>query len=414
HRKMPEIASELNVDAVVEGTVLRIGDRVRITAQLIKAVPEQHLWAKNYDSNLRDILTLQTEVARSIAKEVRIAVTSEEEKQLSGSYEVDPEMYEAYLKGRFHFFKMTGEGMTKAIEYAQKAIAKDSSYAPAHALLAACYSNLPFYVRAEPKEAFPKAKAAAMKALAIDETLAEAHIRLAWVLAVYDWDWQGAEKAYKRGLELNPGLAVGHRRYGWFLSWIGRFDEAIKEARRAEILDPVSLSVSQNLAAVLIMARRYDEAIAQAKKTIDMDPNFMFAYFRLGWAYEAKGIYEEALESYRKANALAGGRNEMVRLSLGRIYASLGQRTEALKILKEWQDLNTQGYVSPSHTAAIYTCLGQKEKALDLLEKAYDVRDFDMNLLKVWPMWDPLRSEPRFQNLLKRMDFPETKRNSRN
>ena len=268
-KALPEIARDLNVDAVVDGTVLRSGDRVRITANLMHAPTDRHLWAETYESDQRDVLVLQSELARAIVEQVRVVVTPQETIRLASPHAVVPEAYEAYLRGRYLERKETGDGYQKAISYYELAIEKDPNYALAYGRVARCYFVLPFFAPVYPQEVVPKAKAAARKALELDDTLVDGHVALAWGKAVYDWDWSGAESEYKRALELNPGSASPHGTYGWFLAWMGRFDEALRETRRARELDPLSLGATRTVGIILYCARQYDQAISEMQKALE-------------------------------------------------------------------------------------------------------------------------------------------------
>jgi len=405
-KTLPEIALELNVDAVVEGTVQRSGNHVRITAQLIQASPEKHLWADSYERDLRDVLALQGEVARAIANEVRIKVTPQEQARLARARPVNPEAHEAYLKGRFYWNKRTEEGLKKSIDYFQQAIEKDPNYAVAYAGLADSYSVLAEGKWSPPEECYPKARAAALKALEIDDSLAEAHVRLALILRGYDWDWSGAEREYQRGIELNPGYATAHHWYAVFLTSMGRHAEAIAEIRKARELDPLSIRIYANVGLVLYSAREYDQALEELRKVLELDPNDLASNEWLGWVYSQKGMYEEAIAAFRRAQDLSTGGGESP-LILAYGYAVAGKRGEALKILAALKNPSRRSYLPPVLVAIVYVGLGDKEEALAWLEKGYAERAASLDYLKVGPMFDPLRSDPRFQDLLRRMNFPD-------
>ena len=401
-KPLPEIARELGVDAVIEGSVLRAGDQVRITAQLIHAATDETLWAESYERDLRDVLALQSEVARAISREIRAAVTREEEARLASGRSVNPEAYEAYLKGRYFWNKGTPEGFKKALEYFQRAIEIDPSYAPAYAGLGDAYFDLALegLPAAEPevrREAREKSRAAVRKALEIDGTLSEAHVSLASIRFYFDWDWSGAESAFKRAIELNPSNALAHQWYSDFLSAMGRHEEAIEEAKRAEVLDPLSPLASNVLGAAFYFARQYDQAIQQHRKTLELDATFLPALGRLGNAYLQKGLHEEALAAWQKMEYLSG--NE----ELAKAYAELDLR-DALHTWLE-QAKGPSLAASPGAIARIHAFLGEKDEAFAWLEKAYQEHEFVT--LKVSPMLDPLRSDPRLQSLLRRMKFPE-------
>jgi tetratricopeptide (TPR) repeat protein len=368
-------------------------------------VPERHLWARSYERDLRDVLSLQREVAREIAKEVQVKLTPQQQTHFASTRPVNPEAYEAYLRGRYFWNKRTEEGLTKGIEFFGQALEKDPAYALAYTGLADCYCLLGVLSFRPPKDAFPRAKAAAAKALELDETCAEAHISLARVKADYEWDWHGAEGEYKRAIELNPNYATAHHWYSDYLQGRGRQDEAIAEIKRALELDPLSLIINAVAGQQLYSGRRYDQAVEQLRKALEMDPNFALAHWFLGDTYEQKAEYESAIAEYQKARTASGGSTYAV-AALGRAYAAAGKRREALKILGELKELSKRTYVSPYFMGSIYIALGGKDQALEWLQKAYEERDPWMGYLKVEPAFDPLRSDPRFQDLLRRMNFP--------
>ena len=344
-KPLPEIARELNVDAVVEGSVLRFGNRVRITAQLIHAASDQHLWAKSYERDLGDILALQSEVARAIAKEVKIKLTPHQQARLTCARPVNPEAYEAYLKGRYYWNKFTEEGFKRSLEYFKQAIEKDPVYASAYAGLAESYATLGFFSTV-PKEAFQKAKEAALKALEIDDTLAQAHTSLGLSRLFYDWDRLTAEREFQRALELNPGYALTHHEYALYLMAMARLDEALVEEKRALELDPLSLRINTALGWVFYFARQFQQAIEQYRKTLELDPNFVMAYWQLGLAYEQKAMYKEALEEFQKGVVSSGGGPIYLAL-LGHGYGVAGKRGKALKILNELKQRAEGKYVAP-------------------------------------------------------------------
>ena len=404
-KPLREIAQALGVDGVIEGSVFRAGDRVRITAQLIHAATDRHLWAESYERDLSDVMALQGEVSRAIAGEVKAALTPQEQARLANTRPVNPDAHEAYLKGRYYWNLRTEEGLKKSIEYFQQAIEKDPSYALAYAGLAGSYGVMATWNVMAPKEAYPRQKAAALKALEIDETLAEAHASLGLVREDYDWDWMGAEKEFKRAIELNPGYATAHQWYAEYLSEMGRYNEAIAEAKRAQELDPLSLIINADGGLVFFYARRYDEAIAQCRRTLELNAGFYPAHLYLGWAYEQKKRYAEAISEYQKAIALQQG-NPTLAAHLARGYAAAGKRTEALNIISQLGQLSKGRYVSPYVIAQVYTALDDPDRAFQWLEKAYQERDSDLDELKTEPGFDSLRPDPRFQDLLRHMNFP--------
>jgi TolB-like protein/DNA-binding winged helix-turn-helix (wHTH) protein/Flp pilus assembly protein TadD len=401
-KPLPEIARELNVDAVVEGTVLRSGEQVRITAQLIEARADKHLWAESYEGNLRDTLALQKKVASAIAEQIRIEVTPQEQAVLKKAKVVNPEAYESYLKARYFWNKRTADGLKIAVAYFKQAIDEDPNYAQAYAGLADSYNLLGDweYGALAPSEAYPKAKAAAIKALELDNTLSEAHTSLAFSLDVFDWDWDSAEREYRRAIELTPGYATAHQWYADHLSQMGRNSEAIAEMRKAEHLDPLSLIIRADMAEIFLVAHLNDEAIEQSRKTVDMDPNFAIAHYELGQAFVQKNSYNEAIAEFQKAIELSGGSVSCV-ANLAYAYAISNKRNEAVKILN---DLKTRSTRNASEIALMYVGLGEKNEAMKWLEKAYE-EHFNPSIL-VRPAFDPLRSDPRFQNLVRRIGLP--------
>ena len=408
-KPLPTIAQELNVEAVVEGSVLRSGKRVRITAQLIDAKAERHLWAESYERNLGDILGLQSEVAEAIARQVRAKLTPQEKTRLASAPPVNPEAYEACLQGRYHLTRYTGDDVKKAMECFRFAIEKDSAYAMGYVGLAKSYNLLPYFAPVPPKEAFPQAKRIATQALRLDETSAEAHAALGFISAAYDWDWSGAEKEFQQALELNPGLAGSHVNYGWFLAWLGRFEEALAEARRGRELDPLSLPAIRNVGAILYCARNYDQAISEWQRALERDPNYVLVNADLGRAYVQKRKYAEAIVQFQKAAKLLGAEPGGVATNeawLGNALALADRKQDALQIIDLLKERSERMYVPPISFAMVYTGLGDKDKAFTWLERAYQDRCGDMQLLRVLPVWDPLHSDPRFQELLRRMKFP--------
>jgi serine/threonine-protein kinase len=405
-KPLPEIAQELNVDAVVEGSVLREGERVRISAQLIEARTDQHLWAQRYERNLTSILALQSEVARAIASEIRIAVTPAEEARLASARSVNPEAHEAYLKGRYYWNQRTAEGFRKAVEYFQQAIEADPDYALAYAGLADAYVVEPSYGRFSPRESASRVKSAAMKALEIDDTLAEAYNSLAAMQASYEWDWLAAERNFQRVLALKPNYATAHQWYAIHLSAMGRFDEAIREIARASELDPLSTIIDGNTGEIFYRARRYDEAIRHCREALRENPSSHPAHECLGVAHEQKGLLDEAIAEFQKTVTLSPESSIYVG-ELGRAYAKAGRRDEALAIAAELEELSKERHVSGGVMASIYASLGDNDRAIEWLEKGYEDREWLIRFLQVDPMFDPLRSDPRFQSLLRRMNFPE-------
>jgi len=400
-KPLREIARELNVDAIVEGSVTRSGNRVRITAQLIEAKKDRHMWAESYERDLPDILALQGEVARAIAREIRIHVTPEERGRLSRTGSVNPEAYQAYLKGSYYSSKRTEEALARGIAYFEQAIETDPGYALAYAGLADSYSLLVRYGAVRPSEAMPKAKAAAKKALELDNTLAEAYASLAYASLHYDWDWQTAERQFQRAIELAPNYETAHQWYARYLTAMGRFDEAIAEVKRAQELEPLSLIINSAVGYAYYFARRYDQAIAESRKALEMDANFSRAHFNLGLAYEQKKMFPQAIASFQKAIASSGG--PLMEAALGHAYAVAGRRAEAQEVLDRLIELSKQRYVSAYQIATIYAGLGETDQAFAWLEKAYGERNNWLAYLKVDPIFDGLRSDSRFAALVRRV-----------
>ena len=404
-KSLPQIARELNVDAVVEGTVLRSGDQVRITAQLIEASTDKHLWSQSYEGELRDTLALQNRVASAIADQIRINLTPQEQAALKNVRVVNPEAYESYLKGRYFWNKRTADGLKVALAYFNQAIEEDPKYAQAYSGLTDTYALLGDwqYAVMTPKEAFPKAKAAAIKALELDSMLGEAHNSLAFVLDGFDWDFDAAGKEFRRAIELSPGYATAHHWYAWHLSLLGRYDEAIAEMRKAENLDPLSLIINADLAELLVLAHSYDESIRQSRKTIEMDPNFALAHNQLAQAYLQKHMYDEAVAELQKAVQLSGDSPTCI-ANLARAYVASGNRSEAVKLLGDLKKRSNPSYSNVSEIAMIYASLGNTDQAMNWLEKGYEERFNPGVLLR--PGFDPLRSDSRFQNLAHRIGLP--------
>jgi tetratricopeptide (TPR) repeat protein len=405
-KPLPQIARELNVDAVVEGTVLRSGDQVRITAQLIDASTDKHLWSQSYEGDLRYTLSLQNSVARAIADEIRINLTPQEQAALKSVKVVNPEAYEDYLKGRYFWNKRTADGLKVALAYFNQAIDEDPKYGRAYSGLADTYALLGDwqYAVMPPTEAFPKAKTAVLKALELDSTLGETHNSLAFILDGFDWDFDSAGNEFQRAIELNPGYATAHHWYAWHLSLLGRYDEAIAEMRKAENLDPLSLIINADLAELLVIAHSYDESIRQSRKTIEMDPNFAMAHNQLAQAYLQKHMYEEAVAELRKAVQLSGGSPTCI-ANLARAFVASGKRSEAVSLLSDLKKRSNPGYSNASEIAMIYASLGDTNQAMNWLEKGYEERFNPGVLLR--PGFDPLRSDSRFQNLVHRVGLPQ-------
>jgi TolB-like protein/DNA-binding winged helix-turn-helix (wHTH) protein/Flp pilus assembly protein TadD len=411
HKPLPEIARELNVDAVVEGSVLRSGDQVRITAQLIQVPADKHLWAESYQGNVRDTLAVQNRVASAIAEEIRIEVTPREQAALKSAKKIDPEAYESYLKGRYFWNQRTGDGLKKAVDYFNQAIARDPNYAAAYSGLADTYALLGDweYAVMTPKEAMPRALSAARRALELDDSLGEAHASLAFCLEGFNWDLAAADKEFQQAIELNPGYATAHHWYAWHLSLIGRNSEAIAEMKKAENLDPVSPVVNADLAELLLIAQLPDESMQQSRKTIEMNPGFAFAHNQLAQAYIQKRRFGEAIGELQEAIKLAGD-NPIFVANLARAYAGSNRKAKAAELLNGLKKRSVPSAPLFTEIAMIYVALGDKDQAIKWLEKGYEER-FNPGVLER-PCFDALRSDPRFQDLERRIGLPTKDENS--
>jgi len=399
-----QIGQELGVDYILEGSVRRQADRVRITAQLIQVSDRTHLWAETYERELADVFAIQSEVARDIAKSLVVGLLPAQQAGLAASRQVNPEAYEAYLKGRFHWNKRTGKDIEKAIDYFQQAVGRDPSYALAYVGLAESYAVLPDYSDTPPEEAYSKAREAATRAIEMDDTLAEAYASLAMV-SRHRRRWSAAEQEFKRAIQLNPAHATAHHWYAFYLMFMGRHDESIAEIERARKLDPLSLIINANTGYMLYHARRYDQAIERYLKTIGMDPNFGEVHKYLGLAYEQKGMYPEAIAEIQKSITLSGPSSGSL-ASLGHAHAVAGSMDEARKVIYELKRQAKSSYVPSSGLALVYAGLGDKAEAFAWLERAYEEQDDRLSYLGVEPRWDPLRSDPRFQDLMRRVGLP--------
>ncbi|HEX7333678.1 MAG TPA: tetratricopeptide repeat protein [Pyrinomonadaceae bacterium] len=403
-KSLAEIAREIKVDAVVEGTVQRSGDRVLIRAQLIHAPTDRHLWVADYNRGMRDVLDLQSEIAQAIARQVQIQMTPAEQARLTSPHPVKPKAFDDYLQGRYLYWnKRTEENLNKAIEHFQNAIKEDPNYAAAYVGLADCYNGLSVVQvgALPPAEGRRRAEEAATKALALDGAGAEAHTALGFVKH-YNWDWPAAEQDFKRAIELNPSYANAYNFYASYLMSRGRVDESIAASNRARELDPFSLSISAQRGFLLENARRYNEAIEQLRGVIAMDSNHYQAYWFLGHTYAANKQFDEAIAAAEKAVALSERAPGALGM-LGLVYGLAGRKPDALKILNELLELNKTRYVTPAALVNVYIGLGDKEQAFVWLEKAYQERSNYLAWLKVFPLLDPLRSDPRFADLVRRV-----------
>jgi tetratricopeptide (TPR) repeat protein len=401
-KPLPQIARELNVDAVVEGPVLNSGERVRIAAKLIRGANEKSLWVKTYEREARDVLKLQGDVANAIADEIRIAVTQQVRTRLINEPPVIPAAYKAYLKGRYHWHKGTEHDKQQARQYFEQSEQIDPNYAPAYAGLADYYWSTDALA---PSASMPKAKKYALQALEIDPNLAEAHASLGAVRFMADWNWPEAERSFKRALELSPGYVEAHRMYSAYLSDMGRGEEALAAAHRAQELDPLSIPAQISVGWAFYYARRYDEAVEQCGKALELEPDSVGAHNCLGLSYLARKMYDKAIVECQRAVDLSG--NDLNRaVGLARAHALAGNKAEARKVLSELSAQAKQNYVSPFLFAQIHVGLGEKKQGLAWLETAYANRDGYLPRLNVEPAFDDVRSEPAFQNLVRRLSFP--------
>ena len=395
---VPAIAGQLGVANILEGSVQRTGDQVRVNVQLIKGATDTHLWAETFDRHLTDIFAVESEIAKTIAETLRAKLSGSEQNAIAAKPTENTEAYQLYLRGRFFWNKRTGQNLNKAADYFSQAIAADPNYALAYVGLADAYVLMPFYGAGAPQDCYPKAKAAAEKALELDNSLAEAHTSLAQVFC-YHLELHPAVREFERAIELNPNYPTAHQWYGSSaLTALGQFDKAIAEVKRAIELDPLSLVINTDLGNTLYRARRYDDAIAQMRKTVEMDPGFYYAHWNLGSALAAKGALGPAIEEYQKARSLNDDPS-MLGL-LGRALAVSGNRTEAMKILEQLNTISRERYVSAYSFALVHLGLGDKDEALRYLEKAYEVRAGELlRYIRVDPLLDPLRGDPRFEAL---------------
>jgi tetratricopeptide (TPR) repeat protein len=395
-----KVGQDLSVQALLLGRITQRGDNLTLHLSLVDAATGKNLWGEQYDRKIQDLAVLQREITRDVSQKLQSRLSNADAINLSKNYAANSEAYQAYLRGRYFWNKRTPETLAKAIEYFDAAIAKDPGFALAYAGLADSYV-VPMNEMA-PRDAMPKAKAAAMRALQIDDSLAEAHTSLARVLQVYEWNWKEAEKEFKRAIELNPHYAVAHQWYGGYFAAIGHRDEAIEEKRIALEMDPLSTAANFDLGQVFYARREYDKALEQFSKTLELDPNFPSALLYIPLVYSQKGMHEEAIRRVREVPD-----SSVDTAVLGYVLAAGGRRLEARRELVELKSLRDRGYVSAVLIAYVYAGLGEKEEAFAWLEKGYEERSFQMQFLKVEPRWDSVRDDPHFVDIVRRMDFPD-------
>ena len=399
----PQIARELGVDAIVEGTVLRSGTQVRVTAQLIRARYEAHLWADMYQRDVGDAMTMQGEVARAIADSIRAQVTPVERADLSAARRVDPDVYELYLQGRYFWNKRDPAGLSKAKQYFERAIEKDPNFALGYVGLADTYNVMADSLVVKSTEALPRSREAALKALQIDDNLAEAHASLAYVNLEFDWDWPAAERQFHRSIELNPSYATAHQWYSMYLAAMGRCDESLAEIRRAEVLDPLSLIIRLDEAAEAYWCRHLDLAVDEIRRVIEIAPDYPQARFYIAGGYVDKGMFEQGEAEFKKGLELAGGAVLSSRVFEAWMDSKSGKQLEARRILDEVRKASDESGTDDFLLAATYGNLGDRDTAFEYLEKAYRNRVYWLIYLKLEPRFDSLRDDPRFHELLRRM-----------
>jgi serine/threonine protein kinase/Tfp pilus assembly protein PilF len=401
-RNIQDVGDKLSVETVLEGSIQRLGNRIRITAQLIKVEDETLIWSEQYNRDEEDLFAIQDEIALSVAGKLRVRLLEDEQVQLTKRDTENPEAYQAYLKGLFYWNKRTGEDLRKAVSHFENAIEKEPNYALAYVGMADCYNLLSFYSNVPPAESFPRAKQAALKAIALDETLGEAHNSLAYATYRYDWDFAEGESEFKQAIELNPNYASARFWYGEFLISQGRFDEAFREMNLALELDPVSLIINSQFGLFYNYARQPEKTVRQVSKTLEMNPNFAHAHGMLSMAYAYLNKFTEAIAEGKKAVELSGSSSFNIS-NLGWIYARAGKDDEALRIIEELKDLSGEHYVSPFLIAVVHVGLGENDKAFEWLEKAYEERNELLVWMKLNPILDPIRTDSRFSELLKKI-----------
>ena len=400
-----KVGSDLHVRAVVSGRLLKRGSSLIIQAELMDVATGSQLWGGQYNRQAENVFLLQDDLSREISEKLRLRLTGDEKRRLTKRYTEDAEAYRFYLKGRYHWNKRNPEGLQKAVDYFQQALNRDPVYPLAYAGLADTYAYLSFFHVVPPRQAMPKAKAAAVKALEIDDHIAEAHVSLGYVSFTYDGDWSAAGKYFEQALALNPIYSGAHTFYAFYLNSLGRSEEALAVAKRALDLDPASPAVSHSLAVQLYLARRFDQAIEQAHNTLEMDANFAISYQLLGEVHVSKGLYREGLLALEKFSALS--RTSAISLALvGYSHARLGERSAALRIIEELTSASKHSFIPAFLYALVYAGLEDKDQAFGWLEKAYEERFNRLAYLKQDALWDPLRSDPRFIDMLRRLGIP--------
>jgi adenylate cyclase len=402
-----EIGQKLSVKCVLEGSVRKSGDKLRITVQLINAADGYHLWSERYDRGMQDIFDVQDEITIAVVESLKLKLFSGQKAAVLKHYTSNPDAYQLYLKGRYYLNKWTKDGLEKAIDYFDQTIEMESRFAPAYSGLADCYGSLSCEMLSiSPKDAFPKAKLAALKALEIDETLAEAHTSMALLSLNFDWDWMRAEKGLKRALELNPNYVAAYHWYSHYLIAAGRMEESLTISMRALELDPLDLEINAHLGWHYNHTHECDKAIEQCKKTIEMDPHFHEAHWFLGWAYEQKSMYREAIAEFQKGVDCSGGSARM-QAQLGHAYALAGETDKALKIADDLMELSAKQYISPYNMAVVYAGLGDNDKGFTWLNKSFEDRSGMLIYLRTQHTFDPISDDPRFAECIARLGLPD-------
>jgi TolB-like protein/DNA-binding winged helix-turn-helix (wHTH) protein/Tfp pilus assembly protein PilF len=401
-----QVGSALEVNTLLDGRVQRVNDRIRVTVQLISAKDGTPLWADKFDEKYTDVFSLEDRISEKVAAALLPTLTGDQKQQLSLHYTEDADAYQSYIKGRYFWNKRTADGITKAISYFEDAIIRDPNYALAYAGLADSYTTLGILDDSSSQEMMPKARSSALKAIELDDRLAEAHASLAYVKHRFEWDWVGAEKEFRRSIELNPDYATAHQWYGWYLISVGSYDGAEKEFERARQIEPLSLYTNVTVGAAFFYSRQYDKAAAQLKRVVEMDPSFGIAHSWLARTYEQTGRFDEAISETQKVIKIGGG-TAAQQAALGYAYSVSGQQAEAHRVLAELQHASKDRYIPPYSLASIYAGLGQKDRAFEWLEKALKDRDNSMVFLSVDQRLEGLHSDPRFTELVKRVGIPQ-------
>jgi TolB-like protein/Tfp pilus assembly protein PilF len=406
HKTLPQIGRELNVDGIVEGTVLRVGERVRIRTQLIYAPADRHVWAQAYERDLKDVLTLQANVAQDIASEIQLKLTSQQQASLIAARPVDPEAHELYLKGRFFWNKRDQSGFAQAVDYFQQAIAKDPNYAQAYAGLADTYALSRGFNTGPASEAMSKAKATAERALQLDPNLAEAHASLGLIAPFLNWNWTEAKEHYERAIELDPNYATAHHWYAeGYLIPVGRVDDALRQIRKAKELDPLSAAIATDLGKELYFARRYDEAIAELRRALEVDPNFVGAHNWISDSLLEKGNFSEAIAELEKTKPFREERLYVRQTAY--LHARMGMHAQARIELEKSLQLSRGKPVGSGGVALTYAAIGDRDEVFLWLGKAYNEHSSFMTSLKYWSVFDALRSDPRYVDLLRSVGLPQ-------